>query len=254
MSGTSFDNFAEEYDKANKNSGDFTHEKTADPALYECIGEIANLTIYDIACGNGYNARYFVKNGAKEVWASDVSPKLIEIASKRYDNAKIKYLVRDATDINDIPENYFDLVTISMAIHYLSDLDTFFANINKILKKDGRIVFVTNHPLANLGRLAIQSPGYDMEKALKRAKRYLEFHAETTKNMWVDQEDITIYRASLSLMINTLVKNGFLVDKMIEPKTITNYANNSLSKPKNAKTEIPILYALGATKVGTSNS
>lgn len=250
MDNTSFDPFAEEYDKANGDTGDYTHEHTVDPALWECIGDARGLKIYDIACGNGYNARRFVREGADEVWASDISPKLIEIASNRYENpdSKIKYLVKNATDITDIPENYFDLVTISMALHYIDDLDKFFSNVNKVLKKGGRIVFITNHPLANLGRMDMEFPSYNSEKILKRAKRYLEFYNEKTVSMWTGKEDLVIYRAPLSLVINLLAKNGFLVDKMIEPETITNYANNNLEEPKEEKSPIPIFYALGAMK------
>lgn len=248
---TSFDDFAEEYDKVNGDTGDYTHKNTVDPSLFECIGNVEGLKVYDIACGNGYNSRRMAKEGADEIWASDLSPRLIEIASTKYENpnSKIKYTVRDATDIKDLPENYFNLVVISMAIHYVENLDKLFNNMNKILKKGGRIVFVTNHPLANLGRLDIGTPGYDLEKALQRAKRYLESYSEQTINLWVGQKGLTIYRAPMGLMVNILVKNGFLVDKMIEPQTITNYANNSLEEPKNAITTIPIFYALGATKV-----
>lgn len=248
---TSFDNFADNYDKANGNTGDYTHQNTVDPALFECVGNIKGLKIYEIACGNGYNAKRMAKEGAYDVWASDISPRLIKLASTQYGNqsTKIKFLVRDAVDINDLPENYFDLVVISMAIHYIENLDKFFSNVNKLLKKGGRIVFVTNHPLANLGRLDICAPGYDLEKALERAKRYIGSYSEQTVNYWTGQKDLTIYRAPISLMINTLVKNGFLVDRMIEPKTVTNYANNNLEEPKNATTPIPLFYALGAIKV-----
>lgn len=251
MFDTSFDSFADEYDKANGDSGDYTHKHTVDPALFECIGEIRGLKVYEVACGNGYNARRMVKEGAEEVWASDISSKLIEIASTKYENpySKIKYLVRDALDFNNLPENYFDLVVISMAIHYVEDLDRLFKNANKIIKKGGRIVFVTNHPLANLGRLDISAPGYDLKKAVQRAKRYIDSYAEKTVNLWDGKKELTIYRAPISLMVNTLVKNGFLVDKMIEPMTITNYANNNLEEPKKAKTAIPLFYALGAVKV-----
>lgn len=248
---TSFDNFADSYDKANGNTGDYTHINTVDPALFECIGDIQGLKIYEIACGNGYNARRMVKEGANEVWASDISTRLIEIASTKYQNSnsQVKYSVRDALDINNLPEDYFDLVIISMAIHYVENLDKLFKNINKLLQRGGRIVFVTNHPLANLGRIDIGAPGYDLEKALQRARKYLESYCEPTVNYWSGQKDLIIYRAPISLMVHTLVRNGFLVDKMIEPRTVTNYANNNLEEPKNATTPIPLFYALGATKV-----
>ena len=136
-----------------------------------------------------------------------------------------------------------------MAIHYVKDLGLFFKNVNKLLKKGGHIVFVTNHPLANLGRIDIAAPGYDLDKTLKRARKYPESYSEQTFNYWTGEQDLEIYRAPLSTMINTLVKNGFLIDQMIEPPTITNYANNNLDQPKEAKTPIPLFYALRAIKV-----
>jgi ubiquinone/menaquinone biosynthesis C-methylase UbiE len=83
MADTSFDKFAEEYDKVNQDTGDYTHENTIDPALFECIGNIKGLKVYELACGNGYNARRMVKEGADEVWAFETIPLFYALGATR---------------------------------------------------------------------------------------------------------------------------------------------------------------------------
>jgi ubiquinone/menaquinone biosynthesis C-methylase UbiE len=144
---TSFDRFAEEYDQEMGDAGDYAHQQTIDKCLLELVGDASGLTIYDLACGNGYMARKFMKEGAREVWASDVSQKLLDFAQTKYDLLGIKYLHREADDFSDIPEGHFDLITMHMAIFYMEDLDKLFSNIYKALKPAGRFVFTCDHPL-----------------------------------------------------------------------------------------------------------
>jgi ubiquinone/menaquinone biosynthesis C-methylase UbiE len=81
---TSFDSFAEVWDRRVRNAGHYTHQHTILPALFALVGNVRGRTVYDVACGNGFLARKLISKGAKEVWASDISPRLIEIATTKY--------------------------------------------------------------------------------------------------------------------------------------------------------------------------
>src|SRR5437773_2009721 len=116
---TSFDSFAEKYDEVMGDTGDITHQRTIDKALFEAVGDFKDKTVYDIGCGNGYISRRLAREGAKEIFASDISPKLVKIAKWKYPNPhnKIKYSVRDASNFSEIPANYFDLAIMNMVAH-----------------------------------------------------------------------------------------------------------------------------------------
>src|SRR5690606_35515472 len=128
-------------------TGSYNHKHTIDPPLFDLIGNPAGLVIYDIACGNGYISRKLVREGAQEVFASDISGELIKIAKEKYPEEGIKYFTKEAEDFSGIPKNHFDLVIIHMAIWYVKDVDAFLKNVYKILKPKGRFIFSIDHPM-----------------------------------------------------------------------------------------------------------
>jgi ubiquinone/menaquinone biosynthesis C-methylase UbiE len=236
---TSFNRFAEEYDKQMGDTGDYAHQNTIDKCLLDLVGSVSGLTIYDLACGNGYMPRKFVKGGAKEIWASDVSEKLIDYAKNKYDESGIRYLLREADNFKDIPENYFDLITMHMAIFYIEDLDKLFGNIYKSLKPNGRFVFTCDHPLR---QVAYKTMGIDID-LIAEYEDYLNEGLRQNFNHWTKkQDDLTIYRRPLGSLINALSRNNLFVKGMTEPKTIASYQG------KHVETNIPFKMGLEAIK------
>jgi cyclopropane fatty-acyl-phospholipid synthase-like methyltransferase len=49
------------------------------------------------------------------------------------------------SDIWDIPENYFDIVTLWSVTEHVFDMDTFLKNIHRVLKPEGKL-FLQQHP------------------------------------------------------------------------------------------------------------
>ena len=248
---TSFDSIAKIYDKAIGNTGDITHQKTIDPALFKAIGNFKGKIIYDIGCGNGYIARKLAKNGAREVWASDISEKLINFAQEKYNNPeeKIKYLARSASDFKGIPKNYFDLIIMNMVIHYVKNKEELLLGISSVLKIGGRFVFTTSHPLRLLARVDAkgQRKVDTLEIIIKKIKSYHSGREILDYNPWTDQYDLKIHPASMSHYINLMNKNNLLVDVLVEPKT--KMVMDDVRNQTPAYSPLPIIYAIGAIKL-----
>lgn len=245
MSTTSFDQFAVFYDKVMGEYGDYTHKHTIDPALFKAAGSIKGKTVYDIGCGNGTIPRKSIKKGAREVWASDISPELIRIAETRYPSSKINYFVSNGNDFQKIPKDYFGLVTMNMSIHYIKDIKRLFKNINAILKKSGRVAFTTDHPLkfsAHLDEKRIRS----LREFITKSRGYLSDEKKFVYNNWTKKSDLVIYKRPLGKYFEALASNGFLIDVLIEPKTkqLSSYFGG-----KKVKSEIPAYMAVGAKKI-----
>lgn len=218
LNNTSFEEFARQYDEEMGDVGDYNHQHTIDPPLFEAIGNPKNLAIYDIGCGNGYIARKLKREGAGEVWASDISLTLIEIAKTKYKAENIKYFSRDGADFQDIPENYFDLVFIHMAIWYIEDISDFLSNINKILKPEGRFIFSVDHPLKWSLYRAIDA--VKEEEAREEIEKYLEVRQVKTYNNWTKrQKDLTIFFRPMSYYVNLCSKHNLLTKRVYEPPT-----------------------------------
>lgn len=258
MSDTSFNEFADKYNEAMGDEGDYSHKTVIDPALFDAIGEIKNKSIYDIGCGNGYVARKLLKMGAKEVWASDISPNMIQIAEENYDCIGINYMVRDATDFEDIPEGKFDIVIMNMVIHYIQDLDTLFSRVSKVLKPKGKFVFTTDHPLHSKAYFEMLETKeatsendtktkieIDLSEKLKsKAEKYLIEEEMTIDSLWDKSKKLKMYKRPFSTYINTLNKHGFAVDVLIETPTKRVDSENNI-----VESSIPFKFALGAIKL-----
>lgn len=240
-SDTSFERFAKQYDEDMGDTGSYNHQHTIDPPLFELIGNPRGLTICDIACGNGYIDRKLIREGAKEIWASDISKELIRLATEKYENLGIKFLVHSAEDFTGIPENYFDLVIIHMAIWYVEDVDTFLSNVYKILKPNGRFIFSIDHPMKWSLYTAIDAVKQD--ETDKEQEKYLEVRKVKTFNNWLQkQDDLAVYFRPQSWYINLCGKNNLFVKAMQEP------ASDMIRQGKPYKSGIPMKMVIETVK------
>ncbi len=242
---TSYDGFAHIYDKVMSNNGDFFHQNTCDPALFKVIGKYKGKKVYDLGCGNGYLSRRLVNGGVKEMWASDISQRMINIAQTKYANpkGKIKYLVLSATNFRNIPKDYFDLVFMNMVIHYVEDLPKLFLGIRLILKPKGRFAFTTYNPTYPLAKRDLKDNALKNAKLINEVKKYFTVTKDKKENRWAENQDLDFFYRPISYYVNTLVKHGFLIDSLLEPRTVR-------LKPSGKKifSFIPGMIALGAQK------
>ncbi len=192
-------------------------------AVVNMIGPLKGKRIYEMACGNGHLSRFFIANGAKEVFASDVSQKLITLANDKYSPKGISYSVRAATDFKGIQKNYFDSVIIHQGIFYIDDLDALAKGVYRILKKGGSFIFTLIHPLyyiaqADIGELS------NLKEVLGKYQPYLKdllFKVEKKWSVNGTQEKISYwhYRRPLASYINTCAKHDLFVSEINEPAT-----------------------------------
>ncbi len=238
---TSFEKFANEYDNAMGDNGDYTHLKTITPALFDLIKNPKGFKIYDVGCGNGYIARRLVREGAKEVFASDISETMIHIAKSRYPIHSIIYSIRDMSDFSGFKEGYFDLVVMNMSISYSSNIKKLAKEIARILKTGGRFVFTLDHPLKYSAYKVFGRTDFDI--TLKDSD-YLNEKEETTYNHWTKQQNaLRIYTRPLGSYINALGEYGLFVKFIREPQSKAEY------KDKKVKTSIPFKIAVEVVKV-----
>jgi ubiquinone/menaquinone biosynthesis C-methylase UbiE len=143
-----------EWDNSSEAWADFVrtgkdHDRDAlnNPAAFELLGNIKGLTVLDLACGEGYNTRILAKKGAKAT-GIDFSPKQIELARQEEKKEKlgIKYMVMDAADLTDLPDNYYDLVTCFMALQDIENYTEAVSETSRVLKPNGRFIFSIPHP------------------------------------------------------------------------------------------------------------
>jgi ubiquinone/menaquinone biosynthesis C-methylase UbiE len=98
---------------------------------------------WDCATGNGQTAK-MLANYFKDVFATDISQRQIDQA---YKAGNIYYSVQPAEQTN-FPENTFDLITVSQALHWFAT-DKFYTEVKRVAQR-GAIIAAWSYSLLNI--------------------------------------------------------------------------------------------------------
>lgn len=174
----------------------------------ELLQKLKGKRLLDIGCGSGENCIYYANNGAKVI-GIDQSKKLIEIAKKKV--IKAKFFAIDMERMN-FPENDFDVITSSLAVHYAKNLPRFFRSVSNILKKGGYFIFSTENPVVEgreikfSGGKKFTLMGSITDLKSRNKKWYGKYFEEGTRTSdWKDGFVIRFYHYTMQTYIQNLL-------------------------------------------------
>ncbi len=111
--------------------------------FWEQVGDVNSKKVLDFGCGDGWLCIGYAKNGA-DAWGFDISGELVEKAKKWANkeglSKKIRLEKMTAEDLT-YEDNFFDLIVGSAILHH-TELDITLRNIKKVLKPDGKAIFI----------------------------------------------------------------------------------------------------------------
>jgi ubiquinone/menaquinone biosynthesis C-methylase UbiE len=212
--------------------------------------------IYDLACGQGYFANIFAKMGACVV-ASDLSKKLIETAKEnskliRTEGGKISFYISPAHRAQFLKNNEIDTIVVVLAIQNIENVGEVFAECHRVLKNNGRMILVLNHPAF---RVPQASDWYFTDGVLSRiVSKYLsesKISIDMTpgeKNPKKKIKTISFHR-SLQYYVKLFSKNGFVITRLEEWISHKQSENGprQLAEDK-ARKEIPLFMCIEVKK------
>lgn len=127
-----FSKKAENWDKIHKANDFITAMKVS-----LLVKNPKNKTALDVGCGTGIMLPFLLARFGK-VYACDISPKMAEIAAKKYPLAKVCVLDFEKTSF--YKSSYFDVLVIYNAFpHFINQIKVLH-NANKLLKKGGMLI------------------------------------------------------------------------------------------------------------------
>lgn len=246
---------AEWYDDLVGIDGSEMHQKVVHPGVLKLLGELANRTVLDVACGQGVLCRLLHQKGATIVGIDAAGP-LISAAEK-HGPADIRYQVIDAQALDKLPQSAiepqtFDLATCILAIQNIAMIRPVFAGIAQRLKPGGRVVVVMMHPcFRNPGE---SHWGWDAEKNVqfRRVDRYLlpRKHPIVTHPGKNDGKYTWSFHRPIGDYIKAMSGAGLLIDTMQEwPSHKKSEPGPRAQAENTAREEIPMFLALAATKI-----
>ena len=123
------------------------------PAFRDVVGDLGGLRVLDLACGEGYWARFFRGMGA-EVVGVDFSEEMIWAAVEEEARAPlgVEYHLADAANLEMFGEGAFDLVYSFMALMDISDYESAVEEASRVLRDGGRFVACFLHPCFSWAR------------------------------------------------------------------------------------------------------
>lgn len=116
------------------------------PALRALVPDLKCKRVVDLGCGFGWFCRWAAEQGAESVRGVDLSENMLARARASTTDSRVSY-ERGDLETFTLPRNAFDLVYSSLTIHYLTDLDALFGNVQQALVEGGSFVFSVEHPL-----------------------------------------------------------------------------------------------------------
>lgn len=245
-SNTSWNKVAGWYDELLTTDSDSYQAKVIIPNLLRILDLKKGEMIYDLACGQGYFANIFAKSGA-QVIASDISKRLIDTAIKNSPK-NINFHVAPAHKASFLKDNMIDTIVVVLAIQNIENVSEVLAECNRVLKKNGRIVLVLNHPAF---RVPQGSDWYFADGTQYRiVGKYLS-ESKVSIDMTPGEKDVkkkikTIsFHRSLQYYMKLFAKNGFAVVRLEEWISHKKSQNGPRQKAEDtARKEIPLFMCL----------
>lgn len=206
-------NFFSQYEKMNrsqkglKGAGEWY-------VLKEMLPDFADTDVLDLGCGFGWHCRYAIEHGAKSVIGVDISEKMLEKAREINSLEGIQYIRKPIEDVV-YPAERFDIVLSSLTFHYLESFDTICGNAYRWIKTGGSFVFSVEHPIFTA--LGSQDWIYD-ENGKKLYWPVDNYFYEGKREAIFLGEEVTKYHRTLTSYLNSLLKQGFKIKEIQEPK------------------------------------
>lgn len=108
-------------------------------AVVDAIRELAPGRVLEVGCGWGELAEWIADETGAEVVATDLSPRMVELALERSLDARL-------ADVQSLPfaDGEFDVVVSAWMLYHVPDLDRALAEIARVLRPGGSLVAITN--------------------------------------------------------------------------------------------------------------
>jgi ubiquinone/menaquinone biosynthesis C-methylase UbiE len=127
---------------------DTNENKTRDleaTALREVLEEIEFDNCLELGCGTGKNTEWLITK-AKHVTGVDLSEEMLNKAKEKISSDKVRFLLANMNSNNDYSDRMYDLVTFSLVMEHVENIDPVLKKVSKTLNSGGYIYIGELHP------------------------------------------------------------------------------------------------------------
>ncbi len=114
-------------------------------ALRKTLADIPFRQCLEIGCGTGKNTEWLLSK-AREVLAVDLSEEMLARAKEKINAAHVRFIQADITHRWTFADKPFDLISFSLVLEHIGDLDAIFKKASEAITPTGIVYIGELHP------------------------------------------------------------------------------------------------------------
>jgi ubiquinone/menaquinone biosynthesis C-methylase UbiE len=238
---TSWGNVADWYDK-HLDDNDTYHAQVVLPNLLRVVDLKPDESLLELGCGQGFFLEQFHPFSTK-LTGVDLGKELIVRAREKGVPAEL--IVASADDAKLLAGKTFDVITFILSLQNMKDLTAVMHNAARLLKPNGRVCIVLNHPAFRVPKQSAWEMDKDAKVQYRRVEGYLS-EAEVKIDMHpgsagAKKTFTQSYHRPLQVYMKAFAKEGFAIAKLEEWISHRKSEPGPWAKPENtARKEIPL--------------
>lgn len=172
-------------------------------ALRKSIVISEPLNILELGCGTGKNTEWLVSK-AKHLIGADFSVEMLDKAKAKVTANNVEFRQLDLRESWKFSDNQFDLITCSLALEHIENIDFIFQEASRVLQKGGRFYIGELHPFKQYAgtkaRFEIENETFELECFVHNVSEFFEvgknndFEIVELKEWFDDDDEIEIPR------------------------------------------------------------
>ncbi len=137
---SAYDNWSSQYDTNINRTRDLEAI-----ALQQTLAHIEFNDCLEIGCGTGKNTAWLIGK-AKTITAVDLSAEMLAKAKEKINSEKVDFIQADILQEWDFADKKYGLVSFSLVLEHIEDLDSVFKKVSKVISAGGYIYIGELHP------------------------------------------------------------------------------------------------------------
>jgi ubiquinone/menaquinone biosynthesis C-methylase UbiE len=167
-----------------------------------------NLEVLEIGCGTGKNTEWLLTK-AKHLIAADFSAEMLAKAKEKITATNVEFKQFDLRGEWELSANEFDLITCSLALEHIKNIDFVFGQARKVLRTGGLFYIGELHPFkqyqGSKARFETSAGIFELECFVHHVSEF--FAAAKSNNFelvdlkeWFDDDDRTAIPRLLTMI------------------------------------------------------
>ncbi len=175
---SAYDNWSSQYDTNINRTRDLEAI-----ALQQTLANIEFDDCLEIGCGTGKNTAWLMGK-AKHITAVDLSAEMLAKAKEKISSEKVNFIQADILQEWDFANKKYGLVSFSLVLEHIEDLDPVFKQASKLLKPGGYVYIGELHPFKQYSGSKARFATEAGEQVVNCFNHHLSDFVEAAKKLW----------------------------------------------------------------------